>query len=92
MVLEWLAVPTVRAMARAQDERYADRLPGFALRLRAPRAAAELTQSQVAEKAGLSVTMVQNLERPSDARNPRLTALWALSEALAVDVAALVVE
>ncbi len=79
-------------MARAQDERYAYRLPGFALRLRAPRAAAELTQSQVAEKAGLSVTMVQNLERPSDARNPRLTALWALSEALAVDVAALVVE
>ncbi len=58
-----------------------------------PACARDLRKSgQVAEKAGLSVTMVQNLERPSDARNLPLTALWALSEALAVDVAALVVE
>ncbi len=46
----------------------------------------------MAQKAGLSGTVAQNLERPSDAGNPRLTTLWALSEALGVDVAALVAE
>lgn len=42
----------------------------------------------VAEKAtGLSVTMIQTLERHSDGGNPRLTTLWALADALGVDPA-----
>lgn len=69
--------------------RYADRLPAFALRLRALRHEAGLTQDVLAEKAGLSVTMVQNLERPSDGGNPRLTTLFALADALKVDVSQL---
>ncbi len=79
-------------MARTRDERYKDRLPQFALRLQDSRQRAGLTQSQMAERAGLSVTMVQNLERPSDAGNPRLTTLWALSEALGVPVTDLLSE
>jgi transcriptional regulator with XRE-family HTH domain len=77
-------------MARARDERYADRLPPFALRLRELRKRAGLTQDQVAERSGLSVTMVQNLERPSDGGNPRLTTLFALADALGVPPAELV--
>jgi transcriptional regulator with XRE-family HTH domain len=77
-------------MARTRDARYQERLPQFALRLRELRHAAGLTQDQLAERARLSVTMVQNLERPSDAGNPRLTTLWALADALGVPVADLV--
>ena len=71
-------------MPRTRDERYAPRLPEFAARLRELRAAAGLTQAQVAERAGLDVSMVQNLERPSDGGNPRLTTLLALADALGV--------
>ncbi len=73
-------------MARTRDERYQARLPTFALRLRQLRGEAGLTQEQLAHRARLSVTMIQNLERPSDAGNPRLTTLWALAEALNVPV------
>lgn len=76
-------------MARTRDERYADRLPAFAIRLRELRHAAGLTQDKLAERSGLSVTMIQNLERPSDGGNPRLTTLWSLADALGVRVAAL---
>ncbi len=76
-------------MARTRDERYKGRLPQFAIRLRALRQAAGLTQAEVAERACLSITMVQNLERPSDAGNPRLTTLWALSEELGVSISEL---
>lgn len=78
-------VHNVRAMARTRDERYAARLPVFALRLRELRKNAGLTQDQLAELSRLSVTMIQNLERPSDAGNPRLTTLWALADALRLD-------
>jgi transcriptional regulator with XRE-family HTH domain len=74
-------------MARTRDQRYADRLPAFATRVRELRKLAGLTQDQLAEAAGLSVTMIQNLERPSDAGNPRLTTLWALADALRVNTA-----
>lgn len=73
-------------MARTRDDRYSNRLPEFANRLRDLRKQAGLTQDQLAEKARLSVTMIQNLERPSDGGNPRLTTLWALAEALDVSV------
>ena len=76
-------------MARTRDARFADRLPAFANQLRGLRLAAGLTQDQLAERAGLSVTMVQNLERPSDGGNPRLTTLWALAEAVGVSPAVL---
>lgn len=77
-------------MARTRDERYAPRLPAFAARLRELRAAAGLTQAQVAERAELDVSMVQNLERPSDGGNPRLTTLMALADAIGVPVTELV--
>lgn len=79
-------------MARTRDARYADLLPAFALRLRELRHGAGLTQDVLAERAGLSVTMIQNLERPSDGGNPRLTTLWALAGALGVPVSSLVAE
>ena len=79
-------------MARTRDERYSSRLPQFANRLRDLRKQAGMTQDQLAERSRLSVTMVQNLERPSDAGNPRLTTLWALAEALDVPVEKLVKE
>ena len=49
---------------------------------------AGLTQTDLAERAVLSVTMVQNLERASYAGNPRLS-LLALAGALGVRPAAL---
>jgi len=73
-------------MARTRDERYVSRLPRFALRLRDLRHRAGLTQDTLAERAHLSVTMIQNLERPSNGGNPRLTTLWSLAEALDVPV------
>lgn len=76
-------------MARTRDERYAPRLTEFAARLRRLRAAAGLTQAQVAERAQIDVSMVQNLERPSDGGNPRLTTMLALAEALGVPPAEL---
>lgn len=79
-------------MARTRDARYAERLPGFAIRLRELRHEAGMTQDVLAERAGLSVTMIQNLERPSDGGNPRLTTLWSLAEALGVSVGTLVRE
>lgn len=60
------------------------------MQLRRLRQSAGLTQDVLAERARLSVTMIQNLERPSDAGNPRLTTLWALAAALDVPVARLV--
>lgn len=71
-------------MPRVRDERYAPRLPAFAARLRELRAAAGLTQAQVAERAQLDVSMIQDLERPSDGGNPRVTTLLALADALGV--------
>lgn len=76
-------------MAVTRDERYVGRLPGLARRLRQLRDEAGLTQAQVAERAHLSVTMVQNLERPSYAGNPRLTTLMALADAVGATVAEL---
>jgi transcriptional regulator with XRE-family HTH domain len=73
-------------MASGQDERYTAALEAFTARLRATRIRAGLTQSQLAERARLSVTMVQNLERPSYASNPRLSTLLALAEALGVSL------
>jgi transcriptional regulator with XRE-family HTH domain len=74
-------------VAKTRDARWADRLPGFSDRVRELRARAGLTQDQLAERAGLSVTMVQGIERASDGGNPRLTTLWALAAALGVDAA-----
>lgn len=79
---QWLGVPSVRSMAKNRDERYADRLPTFALRLAELRNKAGLTQDVLAERSGLSVRMIQRLERPSDGGNPRLTTLLALADAL----------
>lgn len=76
-------------MASGQDERYTDALKAFTGALREERVRAGLTQTELAERARLSVTMVQNLERPSYAANPRLSTLLALADALAVDPAAL---
>lgn len=73
-------------MASGQDERYAPALEAFTARLRATRIRVGLTQSELAERARLSVTMVQNLERPSYASNPRLSTLLALAEALGVSL------
>ena len=70
--------------------RYTARLAGFSEHLVAQRRRAGLTQAALAEKAGLSVTMVQNLERYSDGGNPRLTTLWSLADALGVDPADLI--
>lgn len=72
-------------MATGQDERYADALAAFTRMLREERLRAGLTQAELAEKARLSVTMVQNLERPSYGANPRLSTMLALAEALDVD-------
>ncbi len=76
-------------MASGQDTRYAQALKDFTARLRQERQKARLTQAELAERARLSVTMVQNLERPSYAGNPRLSTLLALSDALGVDPTAL---
>lgn len=76
-------------MATGQDERYAGALLAFTRTLRRERIRAGLTQTELADKARLSVTMVQNLERPSYAANPRLSTLLALAEALDVHVDAL---
>ena len=76
-------------MATGQDDRYADALRAFTRALRDERLRVGLSQVELAEKARLSVTMVQNLERPSYAGNPRLSTLLALAEALGVPVEAL---
>ena len=76
-------------MATGQDERYAAALMAFTRTLRRERLRAGLTQPELAERARLSVTMVQNLERPSYAANPRLSTLLAVAEALGVGVDAL---
>ena len=76
-------------MATGQDDRYADALRVFTRALRDERLRVGLSQVELAEKARLSVTMVQNLERPSYAGNPRLSTLLALAEALGVPVEAL---
>jgi len=83
-----LSLPSA-AMATGQDERYAGALLAFTRTLRRERIRAGLTQTELADKARLSVTMVQNLERPSYAANPRLSTLLALAEALDVHVDAL---
>lgn len=77
-------------MVSRRDERYVSRLPGLSGRLRALRLAAGLSQEELAARAKLSVTMVQNLERPSYAGNPRLTTLMALAEAVGSSVPELV--
>lgn len=79
-------------MASGQDERYVPALKAFTARLRAERERAGLTQAELADRAGLSVTMVQNLERPSYAGNPRLSTLLALSDALGVQPVSLLAE
>lgn len=71
-------------MPKTRDERWADRLPAFSDRVRELRALAGLTQDRLAERAGLSVTMIQGIERARDGGNPRLTTLWALAAALGV--------
>ncbi len=71
-------------MAKSRDARHAARLPDFAARVRELRADAGLTQDRLAELAGLSVSMIQKIERYDDGGNPRLTTLWALAEALGV--------
>jgi len=76
-------------MASGQDERYSRALREFTALLRDQRRRAGLTQTELAERARLSVTMVQNLERPSYAGNPRLSTLLALAGALDVPPAAL---
>ena len=76
-------------MATGQDERFADALTAFTNTLRQERIRVGLTQTELADRARLSVTMVQNLERPSYAANPRLSTLLALAEALDIDLAAL---
>lgn len=84
-----LPLPSVTRVGRARDERYTARLAHFATRLGDQRRMAGLTQAALAERAGLSETMVQNLERHSDGGNPRLTTLWSLADALGVDPAEL---
>ncbi len=69
-------------MASGQDERYTRALREFTALLRDQRLRAG--QTELAERARLSVTMVQNLERPSYAGNPRLSTLLALAGALGV--------
>lgn len=76
-------------MPRARDPRYSADLSAFAQSLRRLREERGLTQRGLALRAGLSITMVQNLERPSDGGNARLTTLLALAEALQVPPAAL---
>jgi transcriptional regulator with XRE-family HTH domain len=90
LVLTHWSIPYGRHVARERDARYESRLGDFALRLVEHRRAAGLTQAALAERAGLSVTMVQNLERHSDGGNPRLTTLWALADALGISTADLV--
>lgn len=85
-------IPTVGRVVKARDERHSARLPGFARRVRELRLRAGLTQDQLAERAHLSVSMVQNLERLTHAGNPRLTTLWSLAEALGVDAGELLTE
>ena len=48
-----------------------------------------MTQEALAASAGLSVQMVRALERAAAPGNPRLTTLFALADALGVDVAVL---
>lgn len=57
----------------------------FATRLRALRAKAKLSQSQLARKAGFSVRTLQKLEQGQSAR-PTLATAQALASALGVTV------
>jgi transcriptional regulator with XRE-family HTH domain len=74
-------------MVRERDARYVGRLAVFATNLGNHRRAAGLTQAALAERADLSINMIQALEKHSDGGNPRLTTLWALADALEVDPA-----
>ena len=57
----------------------------FGNRLRAPRLAAELTQAEVAERAGLDVSYVSQLER--GLRDPSLSSLESLARAFGLSLA-----
>lgn len=77
-------------MPRARDPRFTADLAAFARSLRRLREERGLSQRDLALRAGISVTMVQNLERPADGGNARFTTLLALAQALQVTPGALV--
>lgn len=58
---------------------------GFASRLRAARAKAELSQPQLAEKASMSVGVLRGLEQ-GRRTNPSLSTLTALATALGITI------
>jgi transcriptional regulator with XRE-family HTH domain len=67
-------------VAVAKEKR---RKPAFAERLLALRKAAELTQAELAEKAGISSNALARLERGE--REPTWATVLALAEALGVE-------
>ncbi len=71
---------------RASDPRHRPRVaPAFGERLRARRAAAALTQAALAERAGLDVSYVSQMER--GLRDPSLSSIEALAGALGLSLA-----
>jgi transcriptional regulator with XRE-family HTH domain len=66
-------------------------LTGLGARLRALREAAGLSQQEVATRAGISLSVVFQLEQ-GKRKDPKLSTLVALAEALGTDVGKLALE
>ncbi|HUB63985.1 MAG TPA: helix-turn-helix transcriptional regulator [Methylocella sp.] len=54
--------------------------------IRAGRAMARLTQAQLAERAGISTTAMNNIERGADARGSTLRAIQAVLEEAGIEI------
>jgi transcriptional regulator with XRE-family HTH domain len=63
-------------------------IPAFSRLVKELRDAAGITQQELATRAGLSISLVTQIEQGSKA-DPKLSTLHALAQALGVDVAAL---
>jgi transcriptional regulator with XRE-family HTH domain len=59
--------------------------PAIGPRLRALRKAANMTQQQLAEAAGLSISVVTQIEQ-GKTPDPRISTLWDLARALGVSI------
>src|SRR5262245_50889624 len=80
----------VTTMAKLGRPRESDEpLPPFALRLKALREKAELTQQALADEAGIKISIINKIES-GQRKHPRMDTLHRLARALGVDVSAFV--